>query len=130
LAIWCVPIHYPAVILQRSARGIFYIMAKWIDVTTTSDLPEGGKQCAQADDMAVVVFHFEGSYYAIENTCPHAGLPLGEGEHHGKVITCPFHGYAYRVDTGRNIDFPEDELPVRTLPVRVEGQNIQVDIEK
>lgn len=104
-------------------------MPQWIDVLPVADLPQGAKQCVSVEGRSLVVFHVVDAYHAIENSCPHAGLPLGEGELHGKVLTCPFHGYAYRVDTGRNIDFPDHESPVRTFAVRVEDETLQVDLE-
>jgi nitrite reductase/ring-hydroxylating ferredoxin subunit len=55
-------------------------------------------------------------------------MPLGEGELAGKIITCPFHGYAFDITTGRNVDFPDD-APATRLPVRREGDRIMVDLE-
>ena len=78
-------------------------MTQWMDVARTEDL---------------------------ENTSPHAGLPLGEGEVRGKVITCPFHGYAYRVDTGQNIDYPDDDPPARTFELRVVDDKIQINLSE
>jgi len=100
-------------------------MAHWIDIVKLADLPPGEKICAHG----VMVANVGGSLHAIENVCPHAGLPLGDGDLAGKVITCPYHGYAYRVDTGVNVDYADD-TPVRTLPVRVENDTIQVDLER
>lgn len=99
-------------------------MAQWIDVTDAADLPPGAKVCT----AQVVVANVDGNLHAIENHCPHAGMPLGEGELRGKIITCPFHGYAFRIDTGLNVDYPDD-VPAKTLPVRVENGTVQVDID-
>ena len=105
-------------------------MADWIDVGPADRFPDGAQVCTKANDQPVVVFNLAGELRAILNICPHAGLPLGEGERRGKVITCPFHGYTYHLDTGKNIDYPDIEPPVRTFPVRVVDSRVQVDIQK
>jgi len=92
-------------------------MAKWIDIGPSSDFPPDAQACLQPEGMGVVVFNIDGDLHAIANICPHAALPLGEGERQGKVIVCPFHGYAYDVTTGRNVDDPA-ELPVMRYEVR------------
>ena len=104
-------------------------MAKWIDVGPTCAFPDGEHVCTDADEKPVVVLHLDGRFYAIANICPHAGLPLGEGERRGFVLTCPFHGNAYNIKSGRNVDWPHDELPLKTYPVRVEGQTVQVNLD-
>ena len=45
------------------------------------------------------------------------------------MLPCPFHGYAYDVETGKNVDFEED-IPLSRCPVRVtETGRIEVDVE-
>ena len=104
-------------------------MSKWIELGPTTDFPANAATQFKAEGIPLVVFNIEGAYMAIANVCPHAGLPLAEGELCGKVLTCPFHGYTYNVETGKNVDFPSDE-PVRTFPVRisVEGK-LEIDLQ-
>lgn len=102
-------------------------MSKWIQVGPAADLADGSKFCANADGVPVVVCKQAGELSAFQNSCPHAGLPLGEGDMSGKIIICPFHGYAYNVADGKNADFPED-VPLAMLPVRVEGDQIEVEV--
>lgn len=105
-------------------------MAKWVDIGPISDFPAGEQKTVRAEGLPVVVFNIEGLFLAIADICPHAGMPLGGGELCGKVLTCPFHGYAYNVETGRNIDFPDQEPPARTFPVRVsEAGTVQVNLK-
>jgi nitrite reductase/ring-hydroxylating ferredoxin subunit len=104
-------------------------MANWTDLLPESDFPQGSeKLCLTVAGRPIVLMCIDGQYHAIRDECPHAGLPLGEGELRGKVITCPYHGYAYNVTNGRNIDFPHDEPPCRTYPTRVEAGIIQADL--
>lgn len=104
-------------------------MAKWVDVGPVAEFPANTQKTVRVENVPVVVFNVEGLYLAIADTCPHAGMPLGGGELCGKVITCPFHGYAYDVQTGKNIDFPDQEPPVRTFPARASNGVLQIDVE-
>ncbi len=103
-------------------------MSKWIDVAKDEELEEGGRVCARADGTGVIVFRIEGELHAVEDMCPHAGMPLSDGDLCGKVLTCVYHGYAYNVDNGKNIDFPED-VPMTLFPVKNEDGQIKVDVD-
>ena len=105
-------------------------MPDWSDIADADDLPEGGRLCVTVNDKSLVVLRVNDAVYAIANTCPHAGRPLEEGEVRGLTITCPFHGYAYNLRNGKNLDHPEFEPPVPTFPVRIEDGKVQVAIEK
>lgn len=104
-------------------------MPQWIDLGPASELPPGAKNCLEVDDRRIVVMNIDGQVHATSNVCPHAGLPLGEGELHGKVLVCPFHGYAYDVETGCNIDFPNEERRLRRYEARVHEGRLQINIE-
>ncbi|MFI4859971.1 MAG: Rieske (2Fe-2S) protein [Phycisphaerales bacterium JB063] len=92
-----------------------------------ADLPPGGRVCTQANGRPIVVFNLNGQLHAIANVCPHAGRPLDEGELHGKVLTCPYHGYHFNIATGVNLDFPDIEPPVATFAARFNGGTLEVD---
>lgn len=104
-------------------------MPNWIPIGPVADFPPNSQQAVRAQNVPLVIFNIEGLYLAIADVCPHAGLPLSNGELCGKVITCPFHGYTYNVETGKNIDFPDNEPPVRTFPVRAnDSGHLEVDV--
>ncbi len=105
-------------------------MAKWVKIGPIDGLSEGGHVCLTAEDSGVIVCKLDGELFAAANVCPHAHMPIGEGELRGSVLTCPFHGYAFDVKTGRNVDFADD-LPLCTFPIRTtEDGRVEVDIEK
>lgn len=103
-------------------------MGKWVDVGSESELNDGGKRCVQAGSSSLVLCKVDGQTHAFDNVCPHASMPLGEGNMEGKIITCPFHGYTYDVQTGKNIDFAED-IPLSMRAVRVtESGRLEVEV--
>jgi len=89
-------------------------MAKWIDLGPIDDIPAGEPVCKTAGEQQIVIIKQDGALHALANRCPHAGLPLEDGEVRGRVITCPFHGYTFDMQSGRNVDFPHDEPPAKT----------------
>lgn len=63
-------------------------------------LPEGDMVEIIIGGKAIAVAKFEGAFYAIDNACPHADGPLGEGELNGPVVKCPYHGWEFDVRDG------------------------------
>ena len=105
-------------------------MAKWVDVGPALDFPPGQAKTVRVERVPVAVCNIEGKHLAFADVCPHAGMPLAQGELCGSTIICPFHGYAYNVEDGRNVDFPDQEAPLRTFPVRQdENGTLQVNLQ-
>ena len=67
-----------------------------------------------------------GRFFAIDDTCPHAGGSLTEGMLDADLVICPLHAYAFEIETGRCID--EAACSVRVYPVRVEDGMVKVQI--
>jgi nitrite reductase/ring-hydroxylating ferredoxin subunit len=102
-------------------------MAEQVEIADASELPPGARRCVTAQGRPLAVFNVDGRYLAIENVCPHAGLPLAEGELRGRILTCPFHGFTYNIESGQNVDF--DDEPLRRYPVHVENGKVWVSLE-
>ena len=52
---------------------------KFVKVMKEEELPIGKSAIIAAGDKQIALFNYKGKYYAITNTCPHRGSPLGEG---------------------------------------------------
>ncbi|MEB3217774.1 MAG: aromatic ring-hydroxylating dioxygenase subunit alpha [Nostocales cyanobacterium 94392] len=47
-------------------------------------------------NMAIALYRSQdGQVYAIEDACPHKGIPLHKGDVTGDNITCPYHGWQF-----------------------------------
>lgn len=103
-------------------------MSDWQNVIDTAELEVQDKACVRVADKPLVAVRTGEDYHVVENVCPHAGLPLGDGELAGRVLTCPYHGFMYDVVTGRNVDDPDD-VPLKRYPCRVEGGVLQADLQ-
>lgn len=105
-------------------------MAKWTNIGSVDDFPPGCQVCLEPGTQPLMVFNIDGKLIAAANTCPHAGLPVGEGELVGVVLTCPFHGYAFNLETGANVDAPDTETPLTMFPIRQTADGrVTVDLD-
>lgn len=102
-------------------------MSKIVKVASKSDVNPGQGLCVNADGKAIALFCVNGTYHAIDNTCPHAGGPLSEGPLDGKEVVCPWHGAAFDVTTGAVLAGPAAEA-VSCYKVKVEGEDIKVEL--
>ena len=98
----------------------------WRDLCSVEELTEQGKVCERIRDTPLVAVQVDGQLFCLEDVCPHAGLPLGDGEVRGRTITCPYHAYTYRLSDGADIDDPDFGEPAQTVPIRIEGGRVQV----
>lgn len=103
-------------------------MAKTIKVAQTSDLAPGSGTTVDAEGRRIALFNVQGTFYAIDDTCTHRGGPLGDGELHGAVVTCPWHGATFDVQTGA-VTGPPARTSVRSFHVRVEGNDVLVELD-
>lgn len=93
-----------------------------ITVGTVDEIPEGSAKIVYAGGKEIAVFNRNGDFFAIGNTCPHSGGPLGEGFLCGTVITCPLHSWEFDVTTGQSTMNPAITVP--TYDVEVRGDDV------
>ena len=103
-------------------------MPKTVKVAQTSELSPGTGKVVEADGRSIALFNVEGAYYAIDNTCPHRGGPLGEGQLTGESVTCPWHGANFNVKTGA-VTRPPAVTGVRSIVVKVEAGDVLVELD-
>ncbi len=80
-------------------------MTQKFPVAQAAEIPAGTMKAFRINDKSIILAHAGGSFYAVENRCPHLGLPLAGGRLDGTNITCPFHGSKFDLQTGENMDW-------------------------
>ncbi len=53
-------------------------------VATAADVPIGEGRVVQAGARSLALFNVDGAYHVIDNTCPHRGGPMGDGDLDGR----------------------------------------------
>ena len=102
-------------------------MAECVTVAKISDIPPGQAKTVDVKGTLVAVFNVGGTYYAIEDTCSHAGGPLSEGAVEGKAVTCPWHAAQFDLVTGQALTPPASD-GVRPFKVLIQGDQIQIEL--
>jgi nitrite reductase/ring-hydroxylating ferredoxin subunit len=80
---------------------------------------------AGAGGERIAVFRFKGRLSALSNVCSHQGGPVGEGKVVLGLVTCPWHGYQYRLEDGCSP--PPFKERIRKYRLRLNGTEIWVD---
>ena len=101
-------------------------MAQAVRIASTSDLAPGECKVIETNGRTLALFNVGGTFYCIDNTCPHSGGPLGEGSLDGDSVTCPWHGWSFNVKDGScifNVGLKQD-----VFPVTVQGDDLLIQI--
>jgi 3-phenylpropionate/trans-cinnamate dioxygenase ferredoxin subunit len=91
------------------------------------DLTGATPYAAVVDGTEVALVRDGDDVYAIRDECSHAAIALSEGDVEGCEIECWLHGSRFDLRTGEPLSLPATE-PVPVYPVRVEGDDVLVDV--
>jgi nitrite reductase/ring-hydroxylating ferredoxin subunit/DMSO/TMAO reductase YedYZ heme-binding membrane subunit len=73
----------------------------WIAVGPPASIPDGrGRILAAPGAERIAVFRDGDRIGALSNVCAHQNGPLGEGRIMDGCVTCPWHGFQYRLEDG------------------------------
>ena len=110
-------------------------MAKHV-VAAVGDIPPGTRKLTHVNGRAIVVFNLGGTFYALNNRCPHRGGSLHLGvqtglveskepgrydySRRGEMVKCPWHGWEFDIRTGQSWCDPKSTR-ARQFQVSVES---------
>ena len=90
----------------------------WRPAGRLDELPnDGGGVSVEIHGHRLALFREGERVHAIADACPHMGASLGMGVALDGDVTCPWHGWHFRLADGRNTDGLE--ACVATFPARV-----------
>ena len=96
-------------------------------VAETKDVPPGTGLAVEIGEHRLALFNVGGTFYAIDDTCPHSGAPLSEGDLEGAQVICPWHGATFDLADG-SVKCPPAEEGVGCYRVEVQGEDIKIEI--
>jgi len=74
----------------------------FVAVGAVADIAPGTAKTVVVGQSEIAVFNVAGTFYALENSCPHQGASLAEGWIDAKdaTITCPWHAWCFNLTDG------------------------------
>jgi nitrite reductase/ring-hydroxylating ferredoxin subunit len=99
----------------------------WVRAGAAADFPAGQGRAVSIEGRDVAVFNVNGTFYAMDNVCPHRGAPLSDGRLEGGIVTCPWHGWEFDVRTGGLRMDPS--RCSKTFPLERRGDDLFLSIE-
>lgn len=99
-------------------------MGDYVTVASVSDILPGTGRTVEVKGVWIAVFNLDGTFYAIDNACPHAGGPLGEGKLCGAEVECPWHGWKFNILSGERVGNPN--FQVARCGVRITDGRIEI----
>ncbi len=98
----------------------------WVTACDVGELREGrGFVVKLTDGEPVAIFRHDGRLSAVSNLCAHQNGPLGEGRIVDGCITCPWHGFQYRLEDG--CAPPPFKERISTYRLRLDGDEVLLD---
>ena len=98
----------------------------WLSVGPPLSIPDKGARIVAAPDGERIAVFREGTQIgALSNLCAHQNGPIGEGRIIDGYVTCPWHGYQYRLADG--CAPPPFTEKVATYRVRIAHGVVEVD---
>lgn len=101
-------------------------MTDFVTVARVGDIRENEGRAFAVNGRMVAVFLEDGTYYAIDDFCPHMGASLSGGYVQDGTVACPWHAWRFSICDGTWCDNPR--IKIDAFEVRVEGDEIQVKV--
>jgi nitrite reductase/ring-hydroxylating ferredoxin subunit/DMSO/TMAO reductase YedYZ heme-binding membrane subunit len=96
----------------------------FVEICSVDRISEKCATIVSLSGERVAVFRYDGKISAISNVCQHQNGPLGEGWIIDGCVTCPWHGYQYRPESGAAPPPFKEKIP--TFNTKVVGGSVFV----
>jgi len=96
----------------------------WVDVAAVDDLPTDRPLGVSLSGDRVALVKTDRGVSAVSGICQHQNGPLAEGRMIDGCLTCPWHGFQYRVEDGCAPAPFTEKLP--TFRVKIEDGRVYV----
>lgn len=98
----------------------------WIEITALDRVPEWGVLPVKVEEISLILNRQGMKVTCYRNACSHLEYPIDMGKVSNGIITCPFHKYQFKLDSGKCLNAPAGAL--ESFPVKIEGDRVFVEI--
>jgi nitrite reductase/ring-hydroxylating ferredoxin subunit len=101
-------------------------MPRFVKMATLDELPPGSAKEVEHEGRIYAIFNVGGTLQVLDGICPHQGGPLAEGLVEGTIVTCPWHGWQFDLQSGT---MPTgSRIKQAVFEVKIEGQDVLVAV--
>ena len=93
-----------------------------------SEFPSGSMSKVEAEGLDVLLVNLDGTYYAVDDTCTHAGASLSEGTMDGCSLVCGWHGAQFDCTTGKLTKFPAKIRDLGSYKVVTQDDSVYIQV--
>ena len=109
---------------------------KYSKIATVAQIGSAAKTKINLGELTILLVNIDGTFYAIDNKCPHMGGSLYEGNLDGQQISCPRHKTVFSVKTGAVVTpgkmafIKVNPGGVASYPIKIEGDDILIGLNE
>jgi nitrite reductase (NADH) small subunit len=100
----------------------------WVRIAYCCDIPVREGRSVKVGNREIAIFNLGDCFLAVENRCPHKGVPLADGIVSGTTVVCPLHGWKISLATGKGVNGPSVSSCVKTFRTCVEGGIVLLEL--
>ena len=94
-------------------------------VSDISDIEVGHSISVNVEGKKILICNTDEGFFAVEDMCTHALIPLCGGLIQGTLISCPLHGAVFDLKRGE-VMAPAAFEDLKTFNLKIEGTSISV----
>lgn len=98
----------------------------FVAVAEAASLRPGQGRTVHVRGREYALYNVDGTFYALDDLCPHRGASLGAGFVENGEVFCPMHGWAFDVKTGACTSNPGK--PVKSYATRVVNGQVEIAV--
>jgi 3-phenylpropionate/trans-cinnamate dioxygenase ferredoxin subunit len=99
----------------------------WTRIAAATQLQDDEVIPVALGDAQLALYRSAGEFHVTDNVCTHQHALLSDGYVEDGCIECPLHQARFDLRTGAALCAPATQ-PIRVYPVRVEGDDVLVDV--
>ncbi|MEH2061111.1 MAG: NifU family protein [Nostoc sp.] len=104
------------------------ITSTWLKVATIDQVPELSVLAVQLAGKSLILHRQGVTIKCYRNACIHLGSPLEKGKVENGIITCPSHGFQYKLETGECLTAPH--ISLQSYPVKIKDDKVFVKLQQ
>lgn len=115
--------------------NLAYLKKQWLPISAVKEISHRPQRFLLLDSP-LLIFRFNKQIFALQDRCPHRGVPLSLGKLHNGILQCAYHGWCFNTagecikipGLTKKINFSNKNLP--TYPTQIHLGMVFVCLEK